>query len=63
MAIYTCDKCGMSVGRMTCGRCDKDLVNGSIDVDGKAVQVTKCPDGHGMVKSPACCGLDMTCTM
>ena len=63
MAIYTCDKCGMSVGRMTCGRCDKDLVNDSIDVDGRAVQVTKCPDGHGMVKSPACCGQDMACTV
>ena len=63
MAIYTCDKCGMSVGTMTCGHCGKDLVNDTIDKDGTKIQVTKCSDGHGMVKSPLCCGEDMTCTV
>jgi len=38
MALYTCSKCGMSVGTMTCGKC-----------------------GHGKVKSPMCCGQDMSC--
>jgi hypothetical protein len=27
------------------------------------VHVSKCPDGHGMVKSPLCCGQDMTCSV
>ena len=63
MAIYTCDKCGMSIGTMTCGHCGKGLVNDTIDKDGAKIQVTKCPDGHGMVKSPLCCGQDMNCSV
>ncbi len=63
MAAYTCDKCGMSVD-MTCGKCGKALVHGTITTDaGVSVEVSKCPDGHGMIKSPACCGQDMTCTI
>ena len=27
------------------------------------VHVSKCPDGHGMIKSPMCCGQDMTCSV
>ena len=27
MALYTCEKCGMSVGTMTCGKCGKQLVH------------------------------------
>ena len=61
MAAYTCEKCGMSVGTMTCGSCDKELDHGSISADnGDEIQVSKCPDGHGMIKSPMCCGQDMT---
>ncbi len=63
MAIYTCGKCGMSIGTMTCGHCGKGLVNDTIDKDGAKIQVTKCPDGHGMVKSPLCCGQDMNCSV
>ena len=62
MAVYTCDKCGMSIGTMTCGKCGKELEHGTITLDsGETVHVSKCPDGHGMVKSPLCCGQDMTC--
>jgi hypothetical protein len=62
MAMYTCSKCGMSVGIMTCGHCDKELVNDSLArPDGSGVMVAKCPDGHGMVKSPMCCGVDRAC--
>ncbi len=62
MAAYTCSVCGMSVGSMTCGKCGKELVNDIITTeDGTKIQVSKCPDGHGMVKSPMCCGQDMTC--
>jgi hypothetical protein len=26
------------------------------------VQIARCPAGHGKVKSPMCCGADMTCS-
>lgn len=52
MATYTCSVCGMSVNA-TCGKCDKPLENDSITKDdGTSVQVSKCPDGHGKIKSP-----------
>jgi len=62
MAAYKCEVCGMSVGSMTCGDCGAELVHGSITTDtGEKVQVSECPNGHGKVKSPMCCGQDMTC--
>ena len=62
MATYECEKCGMSVNA-TCGKCDAPLVNDSLKLDdGSQVQVSKCPNGHGKIKSPLCCGQDMTCT-
>jgi hypothetical protein len=64
MAAYQCEVCGMSVGSMTCGTCGKELVHDTITTDdGQTVHVSKCPDGHGMVKSPLCCGKDMTCSV
>jgi len=61
MAIYKCEACGMSIGTMTCGTCEKELEHGSITADsGDKIQVSQCPDGHGMIKSPMCCGQDMT---
>jgi len=27
------------------------------------VQVSKCPNDHGKIKSPMCCGADMSCAM
>ena len=64
MALYTCGKCGMSVGTMTCGQCGKELVHDTLtlDVDRK-VDIAKCPEGHGKVKSPQCCGDDMSCSL
>jgi hypothetical protein len=51
----------MSIGTMTCGTCDQELAHDSITTDsGEEIQVSKCPDGHGMIKSPMCCGADMT---
>jgi NMD protein affecting ribosome stability and mRNA decay len=62
-ATYTCDKCGMSVN-MTCATCDAELVHDTITTDaGVEVAVSKCPAGHGMIKSPQCCGQDMTCSV
>lgn len=61
MATYECEKCGMSVNA-TCGKCDAPLANDSLKLDdGSQVQVSKCPNGHGKIKSPLCCGQDMTC--
>jgi hypothetical protein len=62
MAVYVCNKCGMSVGSITCGHCDAELVHESITrPDGTVVWVSQCPNGHGKIKSPLCCGQDMTC--
>jgi hypothetical protein len=64
MSFYKCEVCGMSVGTMTCGTCGKQLVHETLTKeDGGTVAVAKCPEGHGMIKSPQCCGTDMTCTI
>ncbi len=64
MALYTCEQCGMSVGTMTCGKCGSELVHDTLKTDdGTTVAVTKCPQGHGMVKSPMCCAKDMSCAV
>tara|TARA_B100000941_G_C28147391_1_gene370750 strand:- start:208 stop:402 length:195 start_codon:yes stop_codon:yes gene_type:complete len=58
---YECSKCGMSVNA-TCGKCDVPLVNGYLTVDnGFEVQISSCPECEGKIKSPLCCGEDMTC--
>ena len=63
MATYTCDQCGMSVN-ITCATCDKPLVDGSLTLDdGSSVEISECPDGHGKIKSPLCCGQDMSCKL
>lgn len=60
---YQCKQCGMSVKGMKCGKCDALLVDGSVTTkEGKKVEVTKCPQGCGMIKSPQCCAHDMTCS-
>ena len=61
MATYECSKCGMSVNA-TCGKCESPLVNDNLKLeDGKQVQISKCPNDHGKIKSPLCCGQDMSC--
>jgi DNA-directed RNA polymerase subunit RPC12/RpoP len=63
MALYTCSTCGMSVNT-TCGACGADLVDASITKDdGSSVEISQCPNGHGKIKSPMCCGSDMSCTI
>jgi len=59
MATYKCNKCGMSVNA-SCGQCNAPLENGMlITDDGDSVQISSCPNGHGKIKSPLCCGNDM----
>ena len=60
MATYKCSKCGMSVNA-ACGICNEPLVDDNIEVDESKVQVSKCPNNHGKIKSPSCCGDDMVC--
>jgi hypothetical protein len=63
MALYQCAKCGMSVNT-TCGACSADLVDNVLTLDdGRQVEVSECPQGHGKIKSPQCCGSDMTCSI
>lgn len=57
-----CKQCGMSVKGLKCGKCDAELVADSISHEGKKIQVAKCPEGCGMIKSPTCCGQDMACS-
>ena len=62
MATYECEVCGMSVNA-TCGKCDAPLENDMLKLDdGREVQISKCPNGHGKIKSPLCCGQDMVCS-
>ena len=63
MATYECEKCGMCVNA-TCGHCDAPLENDSLELpDGNEGQISKCPHGHGKIKSPLCCGQDMSCSI
>ena len=63
MTTYECSKCGMSVNA-TCGKCSELLVNDMLKLnDGNEVQISKCPNDHGKIKSPLCCGQDMSCTV
>ena len=63
MALYTCSNCGMSVNT-TCGACDAALVDDNLTKDdGTVVEISKCPNGHGKIKSPQCCGADMSCAV
>jgi hypothetical protein len=63
MATYTCSSCDMSV-KMTCAKCGAELAHDSLEkADGAKVAISKCPNGDGKVKSPLCCGQDMTCEL
>jgi len=62
MATYECSNCGMSVNA-TCGKCNDPLVDDILKKDdGSEVQISKCPNDHGKIKSPSCCGKEMSCT-
>ena len=63
MATYECNKCGMAVNA-SCAKCNTPLVNDIVTKEnGTSVQVSKCPNDHGKIKSPLCCGLDMSCSL
>jgi hypothetical protein len=60
---YKCEKCGMGVKGLTCSKCDTQLEHTTISKNGQEIHVAKCPKGCGMIKSPACCGEDMSCSL
>ena len=63
MAIYECNKSGMSV-KTSCAKCDEDLIDDVLKLDnGSEVQISKYPNNHGKIKSPLCCGEDMSCNL
>ncbi|MEC7871677.1 MAG: hypothetical protein VX731_02250 [Candidatus Neomarinimicrobiota bacterium] len=63
MSDYKCENCGMGVSGMNCAKCDTPLVHDHITKDdGSTVAISMCPEGHGKIKSPMCCGNDMACS-
>ena len=63
MATYECPKCKMSAN-IKCGKCDAPLTDASLKLDnGQKVQICESPNGHGKIKSPLCCGQDMSCSI
>ena len=63
MSTYECSKCGMSVNA-SCGKGNEPLSNDMLKLDdGSEVQISKCPNDHGKIKSPLCCGQDMSCNV
>jgi hypothetical protein len=53
----------MSVNMM-CGTCGAELENDTLTTaDGRVVQISKCPNGDGKIKSPMCCAEDMSCKL
>ena len=64
MANYSCEHCGMGVSGMNCAKCGKELEHDHLTKDdGTKVAIAKCPEGHGKIKSPMCCGHDMVCEL
>lgn len=49
----------MGVKNLTCSKCNALLVSGAVKTEKGTVQVAKCPNGCGQIKSPTCCSHDM----
>jgi len=68
MATYTCNSCGMSVNA-SCAACNTPLVNTTLTKDdGSNVQIAQCQvsgceNDTKKIKSPLCCGTDMSCSV
>ena len=64
MSEYKCSHCGMGGIDMKCAKCENDLIHNHITKDdGTKVGVSECPAGCGKIKSPMCCGYDMSCEL
>ena len=61
MATYECNNCNMAVNA-SCAKCDQALVDDILRLDdGTEVQISRCPECEGKIKSPSCCGVEMVC--
>ena len=61
MATYECNNCGMAVNA-SCAKCYQALVDDILRLDdGAEVQISRCPECEGKIKSPSCCGIEMVC--
>jgi hypothetical protein len=48
----------------SCGSCGAALVDDAlVKAGGASVRIAICPNGHGKIKSPMCCGSDMACAV
>ena len=60
--IYNCSFSGffrsMEVKGLTCGKCESELVYA--EIGDNSIGVSQCPNGCGKIKSPMCCGTDMS---
>lgn len=62
MVEYKCE-CGMGVSGLICSKdgCGTPLVHDVVvKDDGSTVNTSVCPKCEGRIKSPMCCGSDMT---
>ena len=63
MSTYECNSCGMAVNA-SCAKCDQPLENDQLTLDdGNIVQISICRSCEGKIKSPQCCGADMSCSV
>lgn len=56
---YICYDCDMTIENLICSKCDQELIQDEVEIDGETIQVAKCTRCEGMIKSPECCGRDM----
>ena len=47
----------------TCGKCFEKLLNDYLEIQNNSVQISKCPNVHGKIKTPLYCGQDMIRTL
>ena len=58
METYNCNDCSMEIKGLTCGKCESELVYA--EIGDNSIGVSQCPNGCGKIKSPMCCGTDMS---
>ena len=63
MATYGYNSCGMAVNA-SCAKCNQLLENDQLTLDdGNIIQISICRNCEGKIKSPQCCGADMSCSV
>ena len=61
MVISEYNNCGMVINANYAKHCQA-LVDNILRLDdGAEVQISRCPECEGKIKSPSCCGIEMVC--